>query len=169
MTAFSNIIWDNPDIWGIVVGRGIATVEAATMDSCEEWLKNNGYSLLSFNFLNGISPVIARLGEYFCWQEQFGYSLDPQSRNLAALRDGFEIEAPNVVLALQHFEHAWSENEEWSRGFLSIVSDHSLRRLAVGERFFAILPIQSIESELIGQTIDDIYVPSPFRFRYRAT
>jgi len=169
MAVSSQLNWHDPDIWGIVVGRGVASVEPETSGRLEGWLKDNGYVLHTLNFAGGISPVVSGLGRYFRWQEQFGYSLDAESRNLSALADGFEIELPKLVLKLSNFDRAWSEDSAWCRGFLSIVSEHSLRQLAIGGRFFGLLLVSSAESALIGETFDDLSVPFPFRFRGTAT
>lgn len=168
MAAFTQINWDDPDVWAIIVGRGVAAIEPATAAGLETWLKANGYTLQEFDFGAGISPVVVELGDYFRWQEQFGYSLDSQSRNLDALRDGFEIAVPNLVFKLSNFERAWTEDRAWSRGFLSIVSEHSLRQLALGERFFAVLTGLDADSVLVGETFEELGVPPPFRFRSKA-
>ena len=165
MAAFTEINWSDPDIWGVIVGRGIATVEPGTVPRFEAWLEANGYSFFEFDFGGGISPVVLELGHYFRWLDQFGYSLDSESRNLAALRDGFEIQSPNLVFKLSHFERAWLEDKAWARGFLSIISEHSLRQLALGKRFFAMLPVTDSESALVGETIEELDVSCPFRFR----
>lgn len=168
MAAFTQINWDDPDVWGIVVGRGVTAVERDIVTRVETWLKVNDYSVHEFDFAGGISPVVIELSHYFRWQEQFGYSLAPDSRNLAALRDGFEINSPNLVFKLSNFEQAWSEDKAWCGGFLSIVSEHSLRQLALGKRFFAMLQVPDAESALVGETFEDLCVPFPFRFRGKA-
>jgi len=165
MTSFTTLNWDAPDVWGIVVGRGVSTVETGSLGAYEDWLTSNGYSVLEFCFAGGISPVVAQLGVYFRWQQQFGYELEADSRNLAALRDGFEIETSNLVFKLSSYESAIQEDEKWAQGFLSIVSEHSLRQLAVGGRFFAILPVHNAETPLVGAFIEDLCIPYPFRFR----
>jgi len=164
MASFTEINWRDPDIWGVIVGRGIATVEADTAPRFEAWLAANGYSLVEFDFGGGIGPMVVELGRYFHWLDQFGYSLDFESRNLAALRDGFEIQLPNLVFKLSHFEQAWREDKAWARGFLSIISEHCLRQLALGERFFAMLPVPDSESTPVGEAIEELCVSFPFRF-----
>jgi len=163
MPAFTHIHWHHPDVWAILVGRGVGTLEANVESACETWLERAGYTVLELDFANGISPVISKLAQWLHWEQQFGYQLDPESRNLDALRDGFEFEDENLVLKLAHFEQAWSENVAWSRGFLSIVSEQSIRQLALGKRFFAILPFVA-PSFLIGQCFEELCLSSPFRF-----
>lgn|SRR5690606_6807498 len=165
MPAFQELNWGNPDVWGIVVGRGIATVELDHEQACDTWLADHGYARVELNFRGGISPVVSWLGEYFQWEAQFGYTLDPASRNLNALRDGFEVSEANLVMKLQKFELAWAEDQSWSRGFLSVISEYSLRHLALGRRFFALLPVADSCSMLVGQSVEELVVPFPFRFR----
>ena len=165
MPAFSHLNWDDPDVWAIVVGRGIATVEESFLAVCDAWLERNGYGTVEFSFSKGISSAVEKLGEHFRWEQQFGYRLEANSRNLDALRDGFEFEQCDVVLKLPHYERAWFEDESWARGFLAIVSEHSLHQLALGHRFFALLPVSAGESRIVGQTIESLCVPFPFRFR----
>ena len=165
MAAFAQISWGEPDAWAIVVGRGVAAVEAATVPQFEAWLDASNYKLVEFDFGDGISPVVERLGQYFNWQEQFGYSLDPHSRNLDALADGFDIDVPNIAFKLSNFDVALSENKTWCHGLLSIVSEHSIRQLALGLRFFAVLPVPDAESPLVGESFEELRVPFPFRFR----
>jgi hypothetical protein len=168
MASFPALKWDDPDVWGVIVGRGVATVESGTMSRVEAWLDSSGYSLVEFNFGDGISPAVAELGRYFRWLEQFGYALDSRSRNLDALRDGFEIDSPNLVFKLSSFERAWSEDKAWAQGLLSVISEYSLRQLALGERFFALVPIPDSESILVGEPFEELGLPFPFRFRGKA-
>jgi len=164
MTAFAELNWQHPDVWGIVVGRGLMTIETRNEQACDTWLAAHGYERIDLNFATGISPVVAWLGEYLNWEEQFGYVLRPESRGLDGLRDGFEFAAANLVIKLQSFEVAWTEDERWSSGFLSIISEYSLQQLALGRRFFAILPVADANSMLIGQTIEGLGIRFPFRF-----
>jgi len=168
MTAFARLNWDEPDVCAIVVGRGIATVEPAFEATCEAWLSRRGYRLHVFDFARGISGVVSQIAQFFHWKEQFGYELDPASRNLDALRDGFQIEEPGLVLKLLHFDEALSADASWCRGFLSIISEQSLRRLALGERFFALLPVAD-SAALPGLCFERSCIPFPIRFRERAT
>ncbi len=164
MAAFDEIDWRAPDAWGIVACQGVLSVLAVSSEACSQWLEQHGYAQYEFNFSNGISSVVSALGKHFRWLEQFGYSLSPESRSLDALRDGFEITEDKVVFKLVSFEQAWLENANWASGFLAIVSEHSLYQLAVGKRFFAMLPIQP-ESVLVGKPIEKLTLGSPFRFR----
>jgi hypothetical protein len=165
MAAFEELNWDNPDVYAIVTGRAVGTIEARFEQACYKWLLDRGYELLELDFSQGISPVVARLVAYFDWPAQFGYTLEPTSRNLLALGDGFRFLRAKIVMKLQRFEVAWSQDETWSQGFLSIASRYSIRQLALGRSFFVIVPTDDAESALIGETIQDSFIPSPFRFR----
>jgi hypothetical protein len=104
------------------------------------------------------------------WREQFGYELAPQSRNLNALRDGFDFGiAPGggVVLVLRSFPAAWREDANWSRGFLEIATEHSLRELALGQRFFTVVVVPDVKDALIGQPLEGLRIPEPFAGNFR--
>jgi hypothetical protein len=164
MSPFRNIDWQCPDAWGIVACRGVLTVVPETCAACDRWLLENGYELHQFDFSSGISPAVSAFGLRFQWVQQFGYSLPPESRNLDALRDGFDITRERVVFKLLGFERAWLEDATWASGFLSIISEYSLYQLAVGKRFFAMLPVEA-QSILVGKPVEELTVGAPFRFR----
>jgi len=92
MAAFTSLDFTRFDVWAIVADGGVTIVDVAHRQSCYEWLKREEYAVLSIDFADGISPAVAAMGKLFDWENQFGYSLSPESRNLNALRDGFEFE-----------------------------------------------------------------------------
>jgi hypothetical protein len=114
-----------------------------------------------WDFGNGIGSAIEHLGRRLRWQEQFGYSLEAESRNLNALRDGFlseEWHSDALVLELHNAEQAWRNEPDWLLGVLSIAQEHSLAELAIGRRFFVVL-ILEMASPLIGQKVETHIVP----------
>jgi hypothetical protein len=111
---------------------------------------------------------VAELGQRLGWESEFGYELEGSSRNLDALRDGFDFEIDadiGLVLELVAFDAAHSEDARWARGFLSIIAEHSLRQLALGRRFFAILLVEDDQAEIIGTTYDELSVTPAFRWQ----
>ncbi len=143
MAAFTELDFRRLDVGAIVEGRGIALSNPAERASIHTWLRLEGYELVVLDFGQGLSANVAALGELLKWQDQFGYALEPSSRNLDALRDGFtftfEEGSTGVVLHLLGIEKARGENEEWVTGLLQIISENSLRELALGRRFFAVI------------------------------
>lgn len=168
MAAFTELDWRQLDTFAIIFGRGLATVERRNQTSVTSWLRENGYQTIRLDFSEGISPVVTQLGRLLSWESQFGYTLQGSSRNLAALHDGFDFEAPQdggLVLEMVAFEKAFQEDKPWSNGFLSIVSEHSLRQLATARRFFAILLVEGDEAPIIGQSYEELTVPYPVPWR----
>lgn len=167
MTAFTELEWHRLDMWALLVGRGIVTVEEKLLQQCSAWLSTKRYETVTLEFSRGVSPAMAELGRLLRWEEQFGRAFDPTSRDIDLLRGGFLLNVPakgGLVLCLQDFEQAWSEEEEWSRRFLGTLSDYSLCQLALARRFFAIIPIPDPGSRLVGQRIEELTIPLPFRF-----
>ncbi len=172
MAAFQTLRWDHPDVYGIVQGRGVLCVEIHALSECETWLRSHNYQIVEVDFASGISAAVSRLGSLLRWEDEFGYKLDAASRNLDALRDGFDAEilgGTNLVLRLSGLACAWSEDEYWCKGLLSIVSEHSLQQLACGLRHFALVVVADLESPLIGQVFDGIAISFPFRIRGDST
>lgn len=166
MAAFKRLEWNRPDVHGIVQGRGILCVEVQALPDCETWLRSHGYQLVEIDFAHGISGAVSTLGCLLRWEEQFGYTLDASSRNLDALRDGYDaaiLGGKNLVLRLNGLAFAWAEDESWCKGLLSIVSEHSLQQLACGFRHFALVVVGDAEFPLIGQGVDEIALSFPFR------
>jgi hypothetical protein len=183
MAAFDRIDWSALDFHAIAAHRGIATIERDQVQRCRQWLDAHRYQHIELNFDSGISPVVAELGVMLGWEEQFGYCLSGESRNLNALRDGFAFTPPEqggFVLWLRGFETAWKEDQTWCRGLLSICSEYSLWQIALARRFFAMVEVGLVDRSLVdrrlvetsnantmllGATFEGIAVPYPFRFR----
>ena len=127
---FDEADWTRFDFWAIVACRGLVTVAIADRLRCRAWLASHNFNVYTLNFGDGISTAVANLGEVLKWQDQFGYRLSPESRNLDALRDRF-LEGPLAndgpkVLEMEGIEQAWKEDSQWLRGFLSIAQEESL-------------------------------------------
>ncbi len=171
MAAFATLDWTRFDVWAVVVGRGIATIEPPTAPHCADWLAREGYRVVRLDFSHGIGSAVVHLGELFHWRDQFGYDLTPQSRSLDALRDGFGFEAVasgmGVALLLQSFHLAWAEDGRWGRGFLEIAAEHSLRKLAVGRRFLTVIVVPDESSPLIGQELEGHAIPAAYPGAFR--
>jgi hypothetical protein len=106
--------------------------EPAHREACLAWLRRHDYAVTSIDFALGVSPAVVALGEKFRREEQFGYRLAPESRNLNALRDGFEFDlkpGQGHVLEVLNAEVANRENPQWLSGLLAIAHEHSRRQL----------------------------------------
>jgi len=162
--AFIELDWRRIDVWAIVAWSGVTTIELRRLESCRNWLRNHGYETAAFDCSSGLKNAIPELGRLLNWQQQFGYSLDPEKRNLDALRDGFAFDIPAAggqVLEITRPDVAWREDSRWLLGLLSIAQEYSRNQLALGRRFFTLLALPE-DSRLIGQTIETTAVPSPF-------
>jgi hypothetical protein len=98
------------------------------------------------------------------WQQQFGYTLTADNRNLNALRDGFEFNVPKdggKVFELNRADVAWQEDAWWLLGLLRIAEESSSRQLALGRRFFTLLVLPE-NSPLGGKEYETNKVPMPF-------
>src|SRR5262245_20790595 len=129
-----------------------------------DWLEHNGYTTDSLACRPGMGKTTTELGRMRRCEERFGFSLGPDSRNLDALRDGFEFEIPaegGCVLEILGADLAWQEDSHWTLGMLSIAQEQSLRQLALGRRFFTLLVLPE-GSPLIGVEIETTIVPFPF-------
>lgn len=136
---------------------------------CEDWLRERAYRTVTLDFAGGIGPVLVQLGALLRWQERFGYELAPASRHLDALRDGFDFglgEGAGLALLLRGFASAWSEDAAWCRGLLDIVSETSLRELALGRRFLAVIVLADAASPLVGRPLEGHVIPSPYGGRF---
>ena len=170
MPAFTELDWRRFDVWAIVAGRGLATIAQVSLPACEAWLQREGYRAVSLDFSDGIGDVVVGLGEMLDWRGQFGYDLDRSSRNLNALRDGFHFDAgqdSGVVLLLRSFANAWQDDALWSCGLLEIASEHSLRALALGKRFFVVVVLPDPSSMLVGQPLEGNSIPGVFSRGFR--
>ena len=164
MAAFDKLDWSRLDVCAILAGSGVAVVEPERRETCLAWLRKHDYTVTTIDFVHGIGSAVVTMGELFRWEKQFGYALTPESRNLDALRDGFEFDLQpgrGAVLELLHAEVAQHENPIWFRGLLSIASEYSQSQLALGARFFAVLVLPR-DSKLIGLPYDEVAIPNPF-------
>jgi hypothetical protein len=101
------------------------------------------------------------LGRILCWEQQFGYTLGAENRNLDALRDGFDFTIPEgggQVLEILGAEMAWREDRRWLCGLLAIAQEQSRQQLALGRRFFVLLVLPE-RSPLVGEVIEQMTIP----------
>ncbi|HYD41007.1 MAG TPA: hypothetical protein VEB43_09255 [Anaeromyxobacter sp.] len=164
MAAFEKLDWTRFDVHALGNGRGIGVIDAARADECRAWLQREGYVVERWSFEDGVGPAVAHLGRRLRWEEQFGYPLSPDSRNLDALRDGFlsdEWRSDALVLEVHQAEAAWRAEPDWFLGVLAIAQERSLWELALGRRFFVVLVLERT-SPLIGQTVESSRVPAVF-------
>lgn len=170
MAVFERLDWQRFDVWALAQTRGLATIEQVSAARCEDWLAQNGYRLEALDFSRGIGDALLQFAELVDWRNQFGYALSRDSRNLDALRDGFEFDGgghAGVGLVLRSFERAWQEDADWSRGLLEIASEYSLWELAQGRRFFAVIVVTDGASSLIHQPLGAPAVPGVFTGAFR--
>lgn len=169
--AFHEIDYSQFDAWAIVSCAGLVSIRASDHPSAVAWLGGRGYVIDEFDFGNGIGLVVEALGTALLWEQQFGYALTSERRNLDALRDGFEWQTPSPpagrVLVLHALDVAWNEDRAWLCGFLAIAREHARKQLALGRRYFTILPL-SQQSPLAGAVIDTIAIGSPYAGRWNS-
>jgi len=168
MAVFEDLDWRRLDTFALLAARGVCSIESSLATAAAAWLVQNAFAMERLDFSSGIGPVVERLGRLLNWEQEFGYRLEPTSRNLAALHDGFDFEVPpsgGLVLEVVCLERALEEDASWTRGFLSIVSEHSLRALAQGRRLFALIQVRDHESPLVGLPFEELQVTYPFPFR----
>src|SRR5919108_980800 len=111
--AFSEINWTRFDWWAVVACRGVAVVDAMQSQSYRSWLERHEYGIISLDFGSGLDRAVRVLGKLLRWEEQFGYTLAADSRNLDAMRDGFEFAmkpGSGAVLELLNADAAHSED-----------------------------------------------------------
>ncbi len=164
MAAFSQLDWTRFDVWAAVAMDGVVVVDKAHRKSCKEWLRRHDYSTDSVDFESGVGPAVVEVGRLFRWQEQFGYELTSDSRNLDALRDGFEFDlkpGTGQVFELLNADVAYVEDRRWLLGLLAIAHEYSYWQLALGSRFFTVLYLDR-DSKLIGQSYESLSVPVPY-------
>jgi hypothetical protein len=166
MAAFSGeqMDWSRIDVQAIIEQHGVAVIDLARHPACRDWLRRHGYCVERLDCTVGMSAVMERLNALFRWEEQFGYRLTDGSRNLDALRDGFNFDVPasgGLVFELFQPDLIWREHSRWLLGLLAIASEHSRYQLACGHRFFTLLVLPD-GSLLIGQKFDEIAVPCAF-------
>jgi hypothetical protein len=170
LAAFDKLDWRRIDVWAIAGCAGLASIFEQARPFYREWLERNGYAIDSLDCRPGLRKAIPELGRVLKWEEQFGYSLGADSRNLDALRDGFEFEIPaggGRVFEILGADIAWHEDSRWMLGMLSIAQEQSRWQLALGRRFFTLLVLPE-GSPLIGVEIEKTAVPFPFSSASRA-
>jgi hypothetical protein len=163
VAAFTDLNWLRIDVWTIVFGRGLATVDERRHSACREWLVSHDYTIDTWDCRPGLALAMPELGRMLRWQEQFGYSLKSGSRNLDALNDGFDfklVRDRGRVFEIIRPDVAWQEDSRWLLGLLSIASEQSLTQLALGNRFLTLLVVPE-GSPFIGTEIETLTVPRP--------
>ncbi len=167
MPAFKALNWGDLDVFALLVGDGIATLEPSFAEQSLAWLRSRSYQIKPIEFAQGIGPVVAALGKEFRWEDQFGYTLKATDRNIARMRDGFWFDLAadeGLAIELRNFQRAFDEDREWSEGFLRIISEHSRRHLALGHRVFAVVHVPNDESPVVGCSLGERLVPHPYPF-----
>lgn len=166
MAAFTEQDLNRFDAEAIVRSPGgFILIEEHRHPACREWLVQHGYRIDSVDFRRGLSEAVPALGRMLEWHERFGYSLEPDNRNLDALHDGFEFQIPDGggrVLELIGAEVGYLEDSSWMLELLWIAQMHSLKQLALGRRFFALVVVQNDQSPMIGATVGRNQIPIPF-------
>jgi hypothetical protein len=161
MAAFAELDWRRIDVTAIVTFGGLATIDERRHSACRAWLLHEGYEIRTLDFRRGLAVAVPELGRMLGWEQQFGYALGPQSRNLDALRDGFEFpsaEGEGRVFELIRPDLAWGEDPVWLRGLLTIIQEHCRQQLALGRRFFSLLVVPE-QSPFIGTLLEPGRVP----------
>ncbi len=164
VAAFTDLDWQRIDVTAIVTDGGLATIDERRHEACRQWLLRQGYGIDTLDCRPGLAVAIPALGRLLGWEEQFGYALRPDSRNLDALRDGFEFSIPQGggrVFEIIRPDRAWREDRRWLCGLLSIAQEHSRQQLALGRRFFTLLVVPE-DSPLIGAAIEEVTVPGVY-------
>lgn len=161
MAAFAELDWRRVDVTAIVTYSGLATIDERRHPAYRDWLIREGYEISSLDCRPGLAVAVPELGRMLGWELQFGYALGSESRNLDALRDGFEFsigEGKGRVLELIRPDLAWSEDPVWLRGLLAIIQEHCRQQLAIGGRFFSLLVVPE-QSAFIGTLLEPERVP----------
>jgi hypothetical protein len=161
MAAFAELVWRRIDVQAIVTHSGLAAIDERRHQACRDWLLREGYEIDTFDCRQGLSVAVPALGRRLHWQEQFGYSLDSESRNLNALRDGFDFDIPEGggrVFEIIRPDLAWEEDQRWLCGLLAIAQEHCREQLAMGHRFFALLVVPE-QSPFIDTVVEEVRVP----------
>jgi len=118
MAPFADLDCNRFDVWAIVAFEGVAVVETAQRQACRAWLRQHKYAISSIDFGRGLGPAVVALGDKCQWEDQFGYRLAAEDRNLDALRDGFDFglkPGQGHVLELLNAEAAHREDPRFSR------------------------------------------------------
>ena len=89
MAAFETLEWRRLDVTAIVTFGGVATLDEPRREACRAWLERQGYQIHTLDGASGLARVLPTLKSDVSVEEQFGYALSLERRNLNALRDGF--------------------------------------------------------------------------------
>lgn len=167
MVAFEYLNWQQFDIYALVTCRGLASIEAQRQQSCLKWLKKQNYDVTTIDFSTGVPPALSALGSFLKFEENFGYALNDTNKNLDAIDEAFSYleissETSGMVIEFVNIESVWEENQQWLRALLSTIQNETIRHLALGRRFFALLVISDKESILINQVISENRIAVPF-------
>lgn len=167
--AFDDIDYTQFDAWAIIACAGLVSVRAEDCGEALAWLRERGYLADEFDFSGGIAPVVEALGMALRWDQQFGYFLTRETCNLDALRDGFDWNVPPApagrVMVLHAPEVGWQENADSLRGLLSIAREFSRRQLALGRRYFTVLPLAP-GSPLPGEVLETLTIAATYSGRW---
>lgn len=165
MPAFSQLDFTRFDVWAIAAMPGLTTIEQSSYEACRGWLCRHGYGVTTIDLGGGVGQAVVELGLRFRWEDQFGYKLTEDRRNLNALRDGFGFDfsdGEGHVLELLNPDVAYAEDPGWLLGLLAIGSEYSRWQLALGNRFFTVLVLEP-DSKLTGVAYEEAnVVPVPF-------
>lgn len=161
--AFDGLRRSGFDFETIVWRRGIAAVSVEDHSYFREWLLENGYEILTFDFSVGRKELGAELDRHLHWEDQFGYPMPADGPNPNALHDGFNFDVPEAGLALEILgaETLWLEDPEYLIYFLTDSSDHSMEHLAYGRRLLTLLSVpknstifrHKVEAEWLARTL----------------
>src|SRR3569833_1075404 len=135
--------------------RGVAAVSHDEYGELKAWLTETGYATVTIDFTDGLAHGIDQINHIFRWEEQFGYLLSIERRNLDAVSDGFRFDMSGygILLDILGAEAAWREDRRWFMGLLSIASDASHGYLSVGERLLTVVPVPEYLSLPVGKTL----------------
>jgi hypothetical protein len=164
MAAFTDLDWRRIDTTAIVTFGGLATIDERRHAACRAWLIQHNYAIDTLSCGAGLAVAVPDLGKLLQWQEKFDYPLEPENRNLDALRDGFHFDIPEGrgrVLEVIRADKAWREDRRWFCGMLAIAQKLSREQLALGRRFFVLLVVPK-ESRIIGAAIEQTTIPELF-------
>jgi hypothetical protein len=164
VAAFVELDSRRIDVAAIVTFGGLASIDERRHPACRDWLVHAGYEIDTWDCRPGLALAIPELGRLLCWDQRFGYALGSDSRNLDALRDGFEFPIPagsGRVFEIIRPDVLWREDRRWLCGLLAIAQEQCRRQLAFGRRFFALLVVPE-QSPLIGTVVEEVRVPGVY-------
>jgi hypothetical protein len=169
MTSFTKLDWDQLDTHAIVNGRGLVRLSDESAPRVRAWLAANEYESIALDFSAGIGSVVRELATLVAWERNFGYAPDGSLPHVVAMSEALDLlsvpQNGGLVLELSFIDAAIGENETWTMGLLRMIARQSLKRLALGERFFAVIHPDTSHPALVDRALDEIRIPAPFRFR----